>query len=146
MMNKKDFVHTLPLHVRWGDADALGHVNNVKYIRYLESGRVAYCDDVLNIHFSPSMKAGWILADLQCSYVQQVHYPAELVVCTAITKIGRKSVTIVSNIYHQGDDKPVLTSQGIMVWFDYETQKTEVVPQSVREALKSYEKSVEEAK
>jgi acyl-CoA thioester hydrolase len=145
MMNKADFIHILPLHVRWGDADALGHVNNVQYIRYLESGRVSYCDDVLNMHFSPAMKVGWILADLQCSYVQQVHYPAELEICTAVTKIGGKSVTITSNIYHQGDDKPVLTSKGIMVWFDYEKQETELIPTSVRDVIKAYEKSVEDA-
>ena len=27
--------------VRWGDMDALGHVNNAMYFRYAESGRIA---------------------------------------------------------------------------------------------------------
>lgn len=144
-MNKIDFVHNFPLDVRWGDADALGHVNNVQYVRYLESGRVAYCCDVLDMNFDPDMSAGWILADMQCSYIQQVHYPAELEVRTAVTKIGGKSVTLTAHIYIKGDDQPVLTSQGIMVWFDYGIQKTAIIPGPIREIISTYENSVEGA-
>lgn len=37
-------VHLLTLPMRWGDMDAMGHVNNAVYFRYMESGRIASLD------------------------------------------------------------------------------------------------------
>ena len=34
-------LHSLRLQVRWGDMDALGHVNNAEYLRYFEQSRIA---------------------------------------------------------------------------------------------------------
>lgn len=33
-------VHNLPLHLRFGDEDSYGHVNNVRYFQFLEDARV----------------------------------------------------------------------------------------------------------
>ena len=52
-MQRADFKHFIELPVRWGDMDAFGHVNNVQYRRYLESGRVAYIGEVLGIAMEP---------------------------------------------------------------------------------------------
>jgi len=140
-MNKSDFRHFFPVDVRWGDADALGHINNVQFVRYLESARVAYCDDVMGIQFKPGIDVGWILAEMQCSYLRQVHYPSSLDACTAITRLGNKSATISAYIYLNGDTSPVLTSQGVMVWFDYKQQKTASIPDLLRDKITGYEKT-----
>jgi len=139
-MTKSEFVHRYPIHVRWGDADVFGHINNVQYMRYVESGRVAYCEDVFNAELTSTIKTGWILADMQCSYVQQVHYPAELEIYTRISQLGNKSATILSNIYREGEDEPVLTSRGVMVWFDFTQQKTAVIPLDIRDKAENFEK------
>jgi acyl-CoA thioester hydrolase len=89
------------------------------------------------------MTSGWILADMQCTYLQQVHYPCDLEVLTRISKVGNKSVTIVADIYRQGEDSPVISSKGIMVWFDYAGQQTTAVPDDIKAKISVFEKSVE---
>ena len=37
---KKKLVHAMTVPVRWGDMDAMGHVNNAVYFRYLETVRI----------------------------------------------------------------------------------------------------------
>lgn len=37
---QKKFVFALDMPIRWGDMDAMGHVNNTVYFRYLESARI----------------------------------------------------------------------------------------------------------
>lgn len=32
----------IPMSVRWRDMDAMGHVNNAKYVSYLEEARVRW--------------------------------------------------------------------------------------------------------
>ncbi|KAG1707682.1 hypothetical protein GQR58_003339 [Nymphon striatum] len=142
-MSKANFTNILSMEVRWIDLDLLGHVNNAQYFSYLESGRVDYCDKVLNMEFVPDMKAGWILADIQCSYLQQIHFPQELEICTRISKMGNKSATIIAHIYKKGETNPVATSQGIIVWFNYSSQKTEPIPESIKESIINYEKKID---
>lgn len=36
------FPVVIEIPVQWGDQDAFGHVNNTVYLRWLESGRIAY--------------------------------------------------------------------------------------------------------
>lgn len=38
----KILVHQLELPIQWGDMDALGHVNNTVYFRYMEQARVSW--------------------------------------------------------------------------------------------------------
>ena len=143
-MNKLDFSHVLELPVRWGDADVYGHINNVSFVRYVESGRVAYVDDVMKLSLTANMDAAWVLADIQCSFLQQVEYPTLLEICTRVKKLGTKSITLETGLYRQGESEPVLTSVAVMVWFDFKAQKAAAIPVDQRETMKAYEKSLEE--
>ena len=40
MKNDFKLVYTTRIPVRWGDMDALGHVNNTVYYRYMEQRKV----------------------------------------------------------------------------------------------------------
>ena len=143
-MNKLDFSHVIELPVRWGDADVYGHINNVSFVRYVESGRVAYVDDVMKLSLTANMDAAWVLADIQCSFLQQVEYPTLLEICTRVKKLGTKSITLETGLYRQGESEPVLTSVAVMVWFDFKAQKAAAIPVGQRETMKAYEKSLEE--
>jgi acyl-CoA thioester hydrolase len=37
---KKKLVHEMVIPIRWGDMDAMGHLNNGSYFRYLETIRI----------------------------------------------------------------------------------------------------------
>ena len=50
---EKKLVHESIIPVRWGDMDALGHVNNAVYFRYIEQARVNWLDSFF-VTFFPS--------------------------------------------------------------------------------------------
>lgn len=139
METRKDYAHFLPLDVRWGDADALGHINNVQYVRYIESARVDYAKVVNDLNFEAGIEECWILADLQCSYVGQLHYPCHIEVATRTSKLGNSSAVLIASIFVEDKDEPVFTSKAVVVWFDYINQKTMRIPDVVREEVNSYE-------
>lgn len=138
-MSRLQFSHFFEMAVRWGDLDALGHVNNVQLIRYLESGRVAYCSEVLGIHFTKQLKAGWILAELQVTFLNQLRYPATIQVATRITAMGNSSAQLDATVFHNNTDQRILESKGVFVWFDYEVQKSVTIPEKIRRAIVDYE-------
>ena len=39
-MDEKKLVHVERIAIRWGDMDAMGHVNNTVYFRFMEQTRI----------------------------------------------------------------------------------------------------------
>lgn len=78
---------TMPM--RWGDQDALGHVNNTVYFRYVEEARVTLFEQAgLAV---PSQRVG-VLAHASCDFVKSLMYPGEVAVDLTLTRVGRSSM------------------------------------------------------
>ena len=138
-MERSDFTHFSPLSTRWGDSDAMGHINNVKYSRYFESARSDYFNQVLNLEFAHKMPSGVILADLKVAFIDQLHHPKDLEIGSRISRIGSSSLDMDSAIFIKGEDKVITTSRGVMVWFDFVANETKPVPDNIRQTLIEYE-------
>jgi acyl-CoA thioester hydrolase len=115
--------------------DALGHVNNAIYFRYVESGRIAYFDAIGAAAGLSGGGEGPILADIQCSFIGQLRHPAQIDIGTRTAKIGTKSFTVEAGIFLAGDDTPVATSKAVVVWFDYVNQQTAPLPDDLRQRV-----------
>ncbi len=82
-------MHELQINVRFGETDALGHINNTSYFIYLEEARVKYFEtlgysmDVKKWHF--------ILASTKCDFLSQGYFNQILTVKTWVSRIGSKS-------------------------------------------------------
>jgi acyl-CoA thioester hydrolase len=135
-VNRSDFAHFVTLPIQWGDMDSIGHVNNAIYFRYVESGRIAY---FRAIDATPADGLfdgeGPILADIQCSFIGQLKYPATIDIGTRTTRIGTKSFEIQAAIFVQGEDAPAATSRAVVVWFDYANQKTAAIPDALHQRI-----------
>jgi acyl-CoA thioester hydrolase len=135
-VNRSDFAHFVSLPVQWGDMDAMGHVNNVIYFRYVESGRVAYFDAIdATEGLGGETTEGPILADIQCSFIDQLRYPAQIDVGTRTAKLGTKSFTVEAGIFRAGEDTPAATARAVVVWFDYVNQRTAPLPDALRQRV-----------
>jgi acyl-CoA thioester hydrolase len=131
-ISRQNFNHFVPITVRWGEMDALGHVNNTVFYRYSEDGRLDY--------IRPSRSAvGPILADLRCSFLQQLRFPASVEIATRTRAIGRSSLKVQQALYRAGEDQPVAGYEAVVVWFDYGMQKSVPVPEEVRARIREIE-------
>ncbi len=142
-MKREDFRHFFSDEVRWGDCDMLGHVNNATYLRYIESARIAYISDLMNLTLTSDSDTGWIFADLHCSFLGQLLYPCQMEIGSRITRFGNSSATIVAAVFEQGKQTPAFTSTAVIVWYHYKQQKSMRVPDSIRKAVGIYEGKVE---
>lgn len=139
-VNRSDFAHFVSLPVQWGDMDSIGHVNNAVYFRYVESGRIAYFKALdENQEVDGHLSEGPILADIQCSFIGQLRYPAQIDIGTRTSKIGTKSFTIEAGIFEAGQDSPVATSRAVVVWFDYGKQQTVALSEAMRQRIMDIE-------
>jgi acyl-CoA thioester hydrolase len=132
-----DFAQRISMPVRWGDMDRLGHVNNARFFSYDEDGRIAYFDSLLNQDERFWKDYGIILASIGCDFIAQLRYPATLEIGTRITRMGRSSLGTQSVMFW--NERPVAVVKGVVVWFDYQNQKSLPIPEAARELIRARE-------
>ncbi|MCB8874259.1 acyl-CoA thioesterase [Acidisoma silvae] len=118
--------------VRYSDTDAQGHVNNVSYAAYLETGRTTLaqaCGLPIGLHNGKHT----VLARVEIDYRAEVHWPASLDLGSAVVKIGRSSVTVIQAIFH--GDRCVAMGREVMVMVETATGQSTLIPDDVREKL-----------
>lgn len=136
-MSSKKFVHAMRMPIRWGDMDALGHVNNTNYFRYIESARIAWLESVGGLPH-PSGE-GPVIVSAQMSFIRQLTYPGEIEVRTFVSPPGRSSVEVSHEIRLVGADGEAaeIYAEGAakVVWVDFAQQKSAPLPQALRAHL-----------
>ena len=128
----REFVFEVPL--RWGDMDAMQHVNNVMYFRLMEEARIQWFAK-LGFNTLPQGEAP-ILAHAACDFARAMTYPAVAVVKQSVTRVGRSSVEM--GLVIERKDEPGVayaTGRTVIVWYDYSAGKSMPWPESVRAAI-----------
>ena len=127
------FRHWTPVTIRFSDQDSMGHVNNVAYAAYVESGRNAYVTQYLHPEKHPGID--FVLARVMIDYRAEMHYPGTIEVGTCIKRIGNSSITIGTGIFKDG--KLYATAESTNVFIDLASRKPCPVPTDIRAELES---------
>ena len=128
----KEFVLEVPL--RWGDMDAMAHLNNVMYFRLMEEARIQWFQQ-FGFPTLPSGEAP-ILAHAACDFVKAMTYPGVALVRQTVTRVGRSSVEMELAI--EKKDEPGVTyatGRTVIVWYDYGAGKSKPWPEAIRKAI-----------
>lgn len=141
---RSGFNYFTPLATRWSDGDPLGHINNAMLVRYIESGRIDYFLKVHAVDPNPENGQGYILANYQIAFLRELHYPAEVEIATRVSRLGSSSFDVEGAIFVPADDRPILTSTAVCVWFDFKQKKSNPIPESLRQTIINYDKEVQQ--
>ena len=128
------FVHTE--RVRFGDLDAMRHLNNVVFLRYFETARIAYIRSLLPQHdpaHPESEKFGVIFAECHINYRSPVYFDEEVAVECSIGEVRRSAFQV--NFTMRVGDRVAAEGYGWLVGFDYDGDRSAPLPDSFRGAL-----------
>jgi acyl-CoA thioester hydrolase len=128
-------VHEMRIPVRWGDLDAMGHVNNTIYFRYFESLRIEWLQ---TFGAEPNPEGvGPVMANGFCNFIRQIEYPGEIVArhYVAAPRAGAKSLDTYFTL-SMSDAPDVISANGgaTLVWLDFPNKKTVPLPDDLRAA------------
>ncbi len=121
--------------VAWGDMDALGHVNNAVYFRYMESARVAFLlwagIDRLRLGQGP----GVILQSAQCRFRRPVVYPDTLLISSRVSSIEADRFTLEHEMRSKALGEVAALGFGVIVVYDYIKGAKTALPDDWRPTL-----------
>jgi len=124
---------------RWGDCDMFGHVNNVQFVRYYESGRLDYFHRLLELDTGPEVVNSLIIADIHVTFLRQIHHPSALEVGTRISRLGNSSFDFEAAIFAADEDEPYSTATAACVWFNFRDNHSTPIPPAEREIITEFE-------
>jgi acyl-CoA thioester hydrolase len=131
-MAQKKLVHVERIAIRWGDMDAMGHVNNTVYFRYMEQARISWFDALV-----PQAEAwqatGIVIANASCNFKRPLNYPGMVEVNLLIGAPGGSSVQTYYEL--RVGDELYADGAATVVFIDMQKQKPIRIPQAIREVM-----------
>ena len=132
----------IEIPVAWGEMDAFQHVNNIVYLRYFESARIAYFERLGYIELRQTTGIGPILGSLQCRFKIPVTYPDQVFVGTWVSQIDADRFIIKFQIVSQKHQKVAAEGEGVIVSYDYRENKKAPLPEEVKQRIQALEATV----
>ncbi len=131
----KKLVHQMQMPLRWGDMDAMGHVNNTLYFRYFEIVRLDWIYRI-GAAAKPGAGEGPVIVNAFCNFLRQLEYPGDIRVTLHVAQPGRSSFETYHTI-ERCDEPGVLYAEGgaKAVWTDYATKRSAPLPDWLRSLL-----------
>lgn len=123
----------VPLSVRWRDLDAFNHVNNSKFLSYLEEARLRWMVTLpghgMDDHVAP------VVAAAHLNYRRPIEWPNELEVELFVERLGTTSLSIGHRIVGASDSSALYCDGNVvLVWIHRETGQPAALPEPVRAA------------
>ncbi|EIM84325.1 uncharacterized protein STEHIDRAFT_82241 [Stereum hirsutum FP-91666 SS1] len=132
----------------WGDHDAFQHVNNVRYVRFFESGRMVWINAVGNTLGGPEKANGmlsakgisFILKSIEVKFRRPVRFPDTLLIAHRVERwpdapstssssskssppLTRTQFYLHGAAYSYAQRAVVADSTSVITWYDYDKLK-----------------------
>ena len=128
-------VHTSIQPIRWGDMDALGHVNNTVYFRYMEQARIEWLYAQAEAADAYATGQGLVIINASCTFLEPLLYPGDVEVRMFLGDPGRSSVGSYYDI-HMGGRK-YADGAAKIVWIDLATGRPVPLPDAIAAPLRA---------
>ena len=117
--------------LRWSDLDAFNHVNNARYLTFLEQARIEWFETLPEPWMTDDVAP--VVANATLNFKRPIEYPASIAVELFTERLGNTSVTIGHRIVA---DDGTLHADGhvVAVWVARSNGKPVPLPTALRRA------------
>lgn len=124
-------MYTEIINPRFNETDAFGHINNNVYTVWFDLCR----QPILKL-FDPSLKPEnmhLILAHTSTDFLREVFYGKDVIIQTALQKVGNSSMHFIHGLYQNGE--LCTTGKAVMIHFNHKTKESMTIPENVKNEL-----------
>jgi acyl-CoA thioester hydrolase len=123
--------------VRWDDLDAMGHVNNAKYLTFAQEARFLWATEEFSGAMQETSLIGMVVARAEIDFIAPINEGGKFVdVEIAVGKIGNSSFDMLFTISDAG--KVLAKVKTVQVAVSVETMKSRPLTDKERQFLDIY--------
>jgi acyl-CoA thioester hydrolase len=130
MSEERRLVHVERVAIRWGDMDAMGHVNNTVYFRFMEQARIGWFEGLARSRAWQS--TGIVIVNASCNFRRAINYPGTVEVKMYAAAPGGSSVATYYELRVDADPEPYADGAAVVVFIDMQNQKPVRIPEGIR--------------
>ncbi len=93
-MDLSEYKLSLEIRIDWSDLDMYKHVNNLTFLRIMQSGRVEFWEATGLSKGFEATKKGPMLVSSHCDFKKSLYYPGKAIVKTKLDYIKNSSFGI----------------------------------------------------
>jgi acyl-CoA thioester hydrolase len=131
-----------PVELRFRDLDAVGHVNNVVYLTYMETARIQWWIEVTG--HRDFRNFGMILARTEIDYKAPASWGDRLEVGVRCASIRRSSFVLEFRVADPDGGRVFAEARKVLVHYDYDAGRSVPLPEALREKLKAQDPELRE--
>lgn len=107
--------------VRFGDLDAMRHLNNVAFLQFFESARIAYITTIVPTHRPTAPEGDWglIFAEAHINYRAPAFFAEEIRTHVRASQLRRSSFRVEFLMTSERDGRVLAEGWGALVGYDY---------------------------
>lgn len=129
------------VQIRFGDTDALGHINNAKYLSYMEVARIKYFDDLFGQSIDWN-EEGFILAKAEVNFRKPIFLTDTIDLYVRTSRFGTKSFDmdyVFIRTDKEGKQEVVATGLTVQVTMSFRQNISIPVPSRYKEIIEGFE-------
>lgn len=136
-LTSRDFPVHWPVVTRWADNDMFGHLNNAVYYQLFDTAINGWIQTNVPALDPVTATAQGIVAESGCKYFSELHFPQQLVVGVAVTRLGNSSVTYRLGIFRAAEEPQPVAAVGhwVHVYIDRTSRRPVPIPDAIRSLL-----------
>lgn len=125
----------ITIKVRGYHLDVYGHVNNTRYLEFLEEARWTIKEKYFNFPETHNKDLGFVVVNTNINYRNYAELDDTLEVLTHVSKIGKKSATFRHELTLAGTEKLIADADVTFVIIDRKSGKAIEIGESWRSKL-----------
>ena len=134
-MKDPKLLHVERIPIRWGDMDAMGHVNNTVYFRFMEQARIGWFEALVG-RDAAWKDTGIVIANASCNFKRPINYPGTVEVRVFAGPAGGSSVPTFYELRVDKEEAVYADGAAVVVFIDMAKQKPIRIPDGIRGLLK----------
>ena len=127
-MEQKKPIVSLEVCVHWGDMDAMQHVNNIIYLKWVESTRLLLFEQLMKGETAGVAEIGPILAWSDIKYIAPVVYPDTVKIDFDIVEIKEDRLECQAHLYSIEQNRLVAISKNTIKAYNIKKLKKAEIP------------------
>ena len=131
MEHHRKLIFNSQMPIRWGDQDAMGHVNNLVYFRVMEQARIEWLER-FGYATSVTLAECPVIVNASCTFLIPFTYPGTIDCRMFSGHPGRSSVPTYYELRLVGEDRIYAEGAAKLVWIDNATGKSIALPDVLR--------------
>ncbi len=136
-MDLSDYKLSIDLRIDWSDLDMYKHVNNLSFIKFMQTGRAQFWEATGLTKIYEETNKGPMVVSTHCDFKKSLYYPGNAIVKTKLAFVKNSSFGL-DHIIINDDMEVCAEGRDVAVCFDFNKEETYTIPDELRELMQKY--------